>query len=54
MQLNCAEELANLDRILEQGPSYMRQRKIFEQTGQLEPVVDALIDEWKTGQRHAP
>jgi carboxylate-amine ligase len=53
-QLNCAEELANLDRILDQGPSYLRQRKFFEQTGQLVPVVDALVDEWKTGVRHAP
>ncbi|HIG81316.1 MAG TPA: glutamate--cysteine ligase [Verrucomicrobiales bacterium] len=53
-QLNCAEELANLDRILDQGPSYLRQRKVFEQTGQLVPVVDALVDEWKTGVRHAP
>ena len=51
-QLNCAEELGSVDNILEQGPSYIRQRKIFEQTGQLEQVVDALIDEWKTGERH--
>jgi len=32
----------------------LRQRKVFEQTGQLVPVVDALVDEWKTGVRHAP
>ena len=52
-QLNCAEELGSVDNILELGPSYIRQRKIFEETGQLEPVVDALIDEWKTGERHS-
>tara|TARA_Y100000588_G_scaffold70189_1_gene71983 strand:- start:65 stop:1195 length:1131 start_codon:yes stop_codon:yes gene_type:complete len=52
-QLNCVEELGSVDKILEQGPSYIRQRKIYEQTGQLEPVVDALIAEWKTGERYS-
>ncbi len=50
-ELNCAAELANVEEILELGPSYLRQRKIFEQTGRLEPVVDALAEEWRTNER---
>ena len=50
-ELNCAAELANVKEILELGPSYLRQRKIFEQTGRLEPVVDALVEEWRTNER---
>ena len=50
-ELNCAAELANVEEILELGPSYLRQRKIFEQTGRLEPVVDALVEEWRTNER---
>ena len=40
-----------MEEILELGPSYLRQRKIFEQTGRLEPVVDALAEEWRTNER---
>ena len=50
-ELNCAAELANVEEILELGPSYLRQRKIFEQTGRLESVVDALVEEWRTNER---
>ncbi len=50
-ELNCVAELANVEEILELGPSYLRQRKIFEQTGRLEPVVDALVEEWRTNER---
>jgi carboxylate-amine ligase len=49
--LNCADELAGVESILEHGPSYLRQRKIHKQTGRLEAVVDALIEEWRTNQR---
>ncbi len=50
-ELNCAAELKNVEEILELGPSYLRQRKIYKQTGRLEPVVDALVEEWRTNER---
>ena len=50
-QLDCAEELHAVGEILHHGPSYLRQRALYEKQGQLEPVVDALIEEWRTGQR---
>jgi len=50
-ELNCAAELENVEEILELGPSYLRQRKIYKQTGRLEPVVDALVEEWRTNER---
>ncbi len=37
--------------MLDHGPSYLRQRKVFEKSGQFEIVVDALAEEWKTGVR---
>ena len=40
--------------ILDHGPSYLRQRKVFEKSGQFETVVDALAEEWKTGVRGNP
>ena len=53
-RLNCQEELMSITDILDQGPSYLRQRKVHEQSGQLESVVDSLIEEWKTGERVVP
>ncbi len=53
-RLGCAEELAGVHHILQRGPSYLRQRMVFEKTGKLEPVVDALVEEWKTGRPHTP
>ena len=37
--------------MLDHGPSYLRQRKVIEKSGQFEIVVDALAEEWKTGVR---
>ena len=50
-RLNCHAELLSVLDIIDQGPSYLRQRAVFKQTGNLESVVDALIEEWKTGER---
>ena len=53
-RLNCHEELMSVREILDHGPSYLRQRKVFEKSGQFEIVVDALVEEWKTGERVNP
>ena len=53
-RLNCHEELMSVREILDHGPSYLRQRKVFEKSGQFEVVVDALVEEWKTGERVNP
>ena len=53
-RLNCHEELMSVREILDHGPSYLRQRKVFEKSGQFETVVDALVEEWKTGERVNP
>ena len=53
-KLNCHEELMSVREILDHGPSYLRQRKVFEKSGQFETVVDALAEEWKTGVRGNP
>ena len=50
-KLNCRKELEGVRDIMNLGPSYLRQRNIYEQTGKFEPVVDALIEEWITDQR---
>jgi len=50
-RLDCVEELAGVEDILTRGPSYLRQRAIYQKTGRLEPVIDALIEEWRTNER---
>ena len=50
-QLNCEKELASVNEILKRGPSCQRQRSIYEKTGKLVPVVDALLEEWKNNNR---
>jgi carboxylate-amine ligase len=49
-RLGCEEELALVPRILEQGASYQRQRRVAASSGgALRPVVDALLDEMRVG-----
>lgn len=50
-QLHCRKELEGIRDIMGSGPSYKRQRAIYQKTGRFEPVVDALIEEWKTDRR---
>jgi carboxylate-amine ligase len=43
--LGCAKELAYIPEILAHGPSYRRQRAMFDKAGCLEDVVDGLMHE---------
>ncbi len=48
--LGCAKELRGVDRILETGASYQRQRAVAAASdGDLTKVVDSLLDEMATG-----
>ncbi|MCU1353360.1 MAG: glutamate--cysteine ligase [Acidimicrobiales bacterium] len=51
-KLGCDDELASVNRILEVGPSYERQRRVAPATiaepGDLKPVVDLLVAELET------
>jgi carboxylate-amine ligase len=44
-QLDCEAELADIDHILDRGPSYLRQRRVVEDGGSPEDVVRALVQE---------
>ena len=53
-ELGCRAELAGVDRILSEGPSYLRQRRVAAaHGGDLRAVVDALVAEMAAG-RPAP
>ena len=43
-RLGCADELLGVHRILERGPSYLRQRAVLAGGGSLRDVVDDLCD----------
>ncbi|HET6346661.1 MAG TPA: YbdK family carboxylate-amine ligase, partial [Myxococcota bacterium] len=47
-RLGCTTELAHVPHILEHGPSYKRQRGMFDRSGCLEDVVDGLMHELAT------
>ncbi|MFW6092169.1 MAG: carboxylate--amine ligase, partial [Actinomycetota bacterium] len=48
--LGCAEELRGVDRILQTGASYQRQRAVAAASnGDLTKVVDSLLDEMTAG-----
>jgi carboxylate-amine ligase len=47
-KLGCSEELSHALTMLEEGPSYLRQRSVVEQGGTLVDVVDTLIQEMAT------
>lgn len=49
-RLGCRSELEIVQRILDTGASYERQRRVaVEHDGELRPVVDALLEEMRTG-----
>jgi carboxylate-amine ligase len=48
VELGCPDELADVRRILEHGPSYARQRAVVSQGGSLRDVVFALVHEFET------
>lgn len=47
-ELDCADELADVDRIINRGPSYIRQREVWERTGDHREVVRSLVEELRT------
>jgi len=47
-RLGCPDELGHARRVLEHGPSYLRQRRWMEAGGSLSDVVDGLIRELRT------
>jgi carboxylate-amine ligase len=48
-KLGCLEELMGINQMLERGTSATRQREVHSRTKDLSAVVDALVDEMKTG-----
>lgn len=54
VELECAGELAGVDRILEEGPSCERQRRQVADGATLEDVVGSLVDELATDTVAAP
>jgi carboxylate-amine ligase len=47
-ELGCDKELADLETIMQRGPSSDRQRQVFEQTGSLVEVARSLVTELRT------
>ncbi|MCH8012723.1 MAG: glutamate--cysteine ligase [Candidatus Marinimicrobia bacterium] len=47
VKLGCQQELQDVRGILKRGPSYKRQRNIYNKTGNFNAVVDALVEEWR-------
>ncbi|MEX0602944.1 MAG: carboxylate--amine ligase, partial [Bacteroidota bacterium] len=45
--LGTLEELKSVRRMLEQGPSYVRQRSTFEEKGTFLSVAEMLVQEFK-------
>jgi carboxylate-amine ligase len=45
VQLGCDDELAGVLTILEEGPSYLRQRRLLDDGGNLRSVVSQLVDD---------
>jgi carboxylate-amine ligase len=45
--LGCSDELGGISRILDRGPSSIRQRQVFDKTKSLVAVVESLIEELK-------
>ena len=48
-RLGCAGELVGIRTILENGPSYRRQRRIYDETGSCKKVVESLVEEFREG-----
>ncbi|MEZ5170220.1 MAG: glutamate--cysteine ligase [Acidimicrobiia bacterium] len=47
-ELGCGEELAGVRQIVDEGPSYERQRRLVAAGATLEDVVDRMVDELAT------
>ena len=46
-RLGCAAALAGVDTILEKNPSYERQRRLYEETGDFTSVMTSLVKEFR-------
>jgi carboxylate-amine ligase len=47
-RLGCADELASVATVIDEGPSYARQRALVAEGASLADVVDALLEELRT------
>jgi len=47
-RLGCSDELASVATVIDQGPSYARQRALVAEGASLADVVDALLEELRT------
>ena len=50
-RLGCARELSGVRNILRIGPSYRRQRQLYEETGDFKKVMELLVREFRQGAR---
>ena len=50
-RLGCANELAGVRTILKTGPSYRRQRQLYEETGSFKTVMESLVAEFRESVR---
>jgi glutamate---cysteine ligase / carboxylate-amine ligase len=48
-RLGCVEELRDVNDIMTRGTSAVRQREVYERTGDLSSVVDSLVEEMRAG-----
>ena len=48
-KLGCLEDLLGINTMLERGTSATRQREVYDRTKDLSAVVDALVEEMRTG-----
>ncbi len=50
-RLGCAKELAGVRTMLKNGPSYWRQRRLYEETGSFKTVMESLVGEFRESVR---
>ena len=50
-RLGCAKELAGVRTMLKNGPSYRRQRRLYEETGSFKTVMESLVGEFRESVR---
>ena len=48
-RLGSRADLARIHTIMREGPSYLRQRRLYEETGRFTAVVDSLVREFRSG-----
>jgi len=48
-RLGCAEELAGIVDILDRGPSYLRQRRLYADTADFRALMGSLVREFRQG-----